>query len=291
MNFKTNKIKDIREYYLSELKKIYPYSEAVTFLDLIFERRFNVTKVERILEPGRRLSESEMLTVHADVKALKTFKPIQYILNATEFCGLKIFVDERVLIPRPETEELVSRIVDEQKDNEGLAILDIGTGSGAIALALKNALPGVEISGCDISPEAIAVARENGNETDLAVNFFLLDIFNSADWTDLPHYDLIVSNPPYVTDSEKQLMAANVLAWEPELALFVPDDDPMLFYRQVIRFADQHLKPGGNVYFEINENFGAEMHELLQNNDYQNIDLQQDLSGKDRMISAEKTRQ
>jgi release factor glutamine methyltransferase len=290
MNFKTNKIKDIREYYLSELKKIYPDSEAMTFLDLIFEHRFNVTKVERIVDPERRLSESEMLTVHDDVKALKTFKPIQYILNTTEFCGLKIFVDERVLIPRPETEELVSRIVAEQKDNNGLHILDIGTGSGAIALALKNALPGAEISGCDISPEAIAVARKNGNENCLAVNFFMMDIFNGKDWNNLPQYDLIVSNPPYVTDAEKQLMAANVLAWEPELALFVPDDDPMLFYRQVIRFSRQHLKPGGKVYFEINENFGAEIHELLQNNDYQHIDLQQDLSGKDRMISAEKNR-
>jgi release factor glutamine methyltransferase len=289
MYFKTNKIKDIREYYLSELKKIYPDSEAMTFLDLIFEHRFNVTKVERIVDPERRLSESEMLTVHADVKALKTFKPIQYILNTTEFFGLKIFVDERVLIPRPETEELVYQVIEAHKGSSGLTVLDVGTGSGAIALALKKSLPLSDVSACDVSPEALQVASKNGNGTNLHVNFFLLDILNSKDWNGQPQYDLIISNPPYVTEAEKKFMSANVLSWEPERALFVPDDDPLIFYRQIIRFADQQLKPGGKIYFEINENFGDDVRELFQKNGYRNIDLRQDLSGKDRMVSAEKS--
>lgn len=289
MKFKTNKIKDIREYYLSELKKIYAGNEAMTFLDMIFGHRLNVSRTERMLNPDYRLSESEMLAVHFDVKALKTFRPVQYIFNTTEFCGLKIYVDENVLIPRPETEELVYQVIEGHKGSSGLTVLDVGTGSGAIALALKKSLPLSDVSACDVSPEALQVARKNGNETNLHVHFFLLDILNPEDWNLQPQYDLIISNPPYVTEAEKKFMSANVLSWEPERALFVPDDDPLIFYRQIIRFAEQHLKPGGKIYFEINENFGADVRELFQKNGYQNIDLRQDLSGKDRMISAEKS--
>ncbi len=288
MNFKTNKIRDIRELYLTELKNIYPAREASLFLDIIFVRRLNISKIDRALYPDRRLSESEMLLVHFDVKQLKKFRPIQYIHQVTAFCDLDLFVDERVLIPRPETEELVEWIVKENTDSAGISILDIGTGSGAIALALKKRLPFTKIAGCDINAQALEVAKINAAKTGLEVDFFVMDIMNNNHCSHLPQYDIIVSNPPYVTVSEKKLMSRNVLDFEPETALFVSDDDPLCFYHSIIRFAKPQLKTGGSIFFETNERFGKEISQLLIKNNYRNVFLKKDMFDKERMISGRK---
>ncbi len=288
VNFRTNKIKDIREYYLERLKKIYPDRDAVVFLDMIFERRLGIIRNRRVTEPDRRLTESEMLAVHFDVKELLNFKPIQYIHNQTEFLDLPLYVDGRVLIPRPETEELAQLAIAENRNRASLSVLDIGTGSGAIALAVKMEIGQAEVFGCDVSDDAIAVAKLNAARTGLPARFFRMDILNPNEWSMAQHYDVIISNPPYVTVGEKTLMQPNVLEYEPEIALFVADDDPLLFYRMIFRFAAKHLKPGGMLYVEINERFGKEVAKLLSDSGFKNILVIRDLFGKERIVSAGK---
>ncbi|MBE0638441.1 MAG: peptide chain release factor N(5)-glutamine methyltransferase [Bacteroidales bacterium] len=286
VNFKTNKIKDIRETYLLELNKIYTGNEAASFLDHILEHRLGITRIQRALNPELRLSESDMLKVHFDVKELKKFRPIQYIFGETVFFGLQLLVDEHVLIPRPETEELVLWIVGEHKNQGPLSILDIGTGSGCIALALKKELPLATVQGCDVSADALKIAEKNAAANNLTVSFFLMDMLKPDEWTRQPQFDVIVSNPPYVTNAEKQLMQPNVLNYEPAGALFVSDEDPLVFYRSILHFAENQIRPGGKIYFEINERFGDQMIRLLTDAGYQNVELRKDLSGKDRMISG-----
>jgi release factor glutamine methyltransferase len=291
VNFKTNKIKDIREYYLERLKKIYPAGEALVFLDMIFERRHGITRNRRLMESDRRLTESEILLVHFDVKELLNFKPIQYIHNHAEFLDLSLYVDARVLIPRPETEELAQLAIVENRNRTPLSVLDIGTGSGAIALALKKEIGHAKVFGCDVSTDALAVANLNSARNNLQVSFFRMDILNPNEWPMAQQYDVVISNPPYVTAGEKALMQPNVLKYEPETALFVSDDDPLLFYRMISRFAAENLKLGGVLYLEINERFGGEVAKLLSNDGFTNVAIIRDLFGKERIVSAAKRRQ
>ena len=215
-------------------------------------------------------------------------RPIQYILGYTDFYGLRLRVDKRVLIPRPETEELVEWIIKTYKTAEGHRILDIGTGSGAIALALRKSLPVAEIWAMDVSAEALEVAAENGAALELPVKWIKADITDSSQYRQFPQFDVIVSNPPYVTESDKAEMQANVLDYEPERALFVSDADPLEFYRHILDFAQAHLNPGGSIFMEINERFGNEMRELLAASGYQNIELRHDLRDRMRMVRAQK---
>lgn len=286
MNFKTNKIKDIHDTYFLELNQLYPPGEAANLLDMIFEHRLRITRIQRTTYPDRRLSESDMLAVHFDVKALKKFMPIQYIHGECEFFDLKLLVNENVLIPRPESEELVQWIIDGNRQNGDISILDIGTGSGCIALALKKNLPEAEIFGCDVSAEALKVAGKNAESNQLPVTFFLMDILKESEWGNQHIFDVLVSNPPYVTQSEKSEMSANVLDYEPPQALFVSDEDPLIFYRSILSFAKNHLKPGGSVYFEINRQFGRELIQLATDAGFWKIELRKDLSGNDRMLCA-----
>lgn len=289
LNFKTNKITDIRETYLAELRTIYPSNEAAALLDMIFEHRLGITRVERTISPDRRLSESDMLLVHFDVKELKKFRPIQYIFGEMQFYDLNIAVNENVLIPRPETEELVQWIVEQNKEKVAISILDIGTGTGCIALALKRNFPGGNIDGCDLSAVALEVANRNAESNSLKVNFFQMDILNESEWgRSQKVFDVIVCNPPYVTESDKKMMSANVLNFEPPLALYVSDADPLIFYRNIFNFADQHLKPGGKVYLEINQQFGRELSLMAVDFGFSAVELRKDLSGNDRMLSATK---
>jgi release factor glutamine methyltransferase len=199
---------------------------------------------------------------------------------------MKLYVNEQVLIPRPETEELVEWIAQTNKGKAHLRVLDIGTGSGCIPLALYQQLQQPEIHAIDISSGALEVARQNAATQQATIHFHQADILDNANWHVLPVFDCIVSNPPYITLSEKQEMQENVLAHEPHLALFVPDEDPLRFYRAIASFALQHLAPGGQLYFEINEAWGKETAELLTGKGFTNIELKQDLQGKDRMLKA-----
>lgn len=223
--------------------------------------------------------------------ALLSGRPFQYVTGRAWFYGMPLAVNESVLIPRPETEELVDRIV-KSRNGRGTAaprIIDIGTGSGCIALALKRSIPEAEVYAMDVSREALEVTRENAVALGLEIKFIQADIL---EWElvfdpDL-HVDIVVSNPPYITPGEKPEMADHVLDYEPDLALFVPEESPLLFYQHIADFARQHLYPGGKLYFEINRNYGQRIRELLTKKHFRNIRLLQDMQGADRMIEAGK---
>ncbi|WP_040625669.1 peptide chain release factor N(5)-glutamine methyltransferase [Mucilaginibacter paludis] len=230
--------------------------------------------------------QAEKLTDIAN--QLQTGIPLQYILGHTEFYGLNFQVNPSVLIPRPETEELVEWIIQAaQERHQQEAILDIGTGSGCIPVKLKKHLPDAEVSAIDISPAALQTAKQNATLNGVDVAFIEADILNPVEIS-FPQYSILVSNPPYVTEREKAHMHVNVLNNEPHLALFVSDHDPLVFYRAIADFALQHLTSNGLLFFEINENLGQQMIDLLQDKNLKNIELRQDMRGKDRMIKAQK---
>jgi len=285
---KSNKIKDIRDHYYNELKKTFPPQEAAKMLEIIIEDLLQISKMKIMLHPETRISESELLKVHFACKEIKDHKPVQYITGRTNFCGLDLVLNKHVLIPRPETEELVEWILSETSEEKTLSILDIGTGSGAIALSLKKHRESFDVSACDISKDALRIAKKNVNNSGLSIQLIEADILNQDSWPLFQEYDLIVSNPPYVTNAEKAQMQANVLDYEPHLALFVADENPLQFYRSILEFSKIHLKKGGKIFFEINESFGSEMISLLEKFNFGNTSLKNDLSGRNRMISGKK---
>ena len=242
------------------------------------------------MEPDLRLSESEMLTFHFAVKDLLKNKPIQYIIGETEFCDLKFKVNENVLIPRPETSELVYKIVERQKtkDKRQLSILDIGTGSGCIAISLAKNIPGSKVHALDISEKALEVAKENAINNNVDVTFINDDILSLKNNIETK-FDIIVSNPPYVRELEKAEMRDNVLNWEPHNALFVSDNDPLIFYRNILEFAQTHLNENGEIWFEINEYLGKEMTVLCKEYGFSDIEIFKDFRGKERVVKVNKT--
>lgn len=289
MKIKSNKISDIRQFYLTGLSEIYSPQESAVIMDMIFKDIVGISRIDRVLNPEKSLSESEILKIQFAVDELEKHKPIQYILKNTWFYGLPFFVDENVLIPRPETEELVEWILHELDNIEGVSeILDIGTGSGCIAVSLKKHAPASIVWAVDISPQALVVAEKNTQSNGAAIQFLLYDILNNQGIENLPDFDVIVSNPPYVRNSEKVLMQKNVLEYEPALALFVEDDDPLKFYRAIADFAKIRLKPGGLLFLEINESLAAETAALLENRGFSEVIIRKDLNDKNRMIKVEK---
>ena len=246
----------------------------------------------------RAFPEMEFTSAHSEklidtLHQLITGKPIQYILGETEFYGLTFKVTPAVLIPRPETEELVEWVLKEyqvasSEYQDGLSILDIGTGSGCIPITLKKCLPEAQVSAIDISKDALEIAKQNADLNQVEVNFIEQDILQPNLAICNTHYSILISNPPYVTNSEKAEMHTNVLAHEPHLALFVDDNNPLIFYNAIADFALQHLEKDGLLFLEINENLGAKTVELLQHKGFSNIELRQDMRRKDRMIKAQK---
>ena len=274
------------QYISDELAAFYPSSEIRGFIRLIMDSVFGLSYTQMILQKEMIAENSKKEQLDSILERLKKYEPIQYILGETEFYGLKMKVNPSVLIPRPETEELVQWIL-ETEAVKNSKILDIGTGSGCIALAVKSGRPVSMVTGIDISEQALQMARENAVLNLLEVNFTQADIlqWNSVEWE---MFDVVASNPPYVRESEKQLMQANVLDFEPVSALFVPDDDPLRFYRAIAGFSVRYLNNGGYLFLEINEYLGAEMKELLQDVGFRNIELRMDILGKNRMIRCQK---
>lgn len=270
------------QFINSELKGLYPISEIEGFTRIIFEAVFGWSFTKQVINKHEKISEFDFNRIKEIVLRLKRFEPIQYILGETEFYGLTLNVNPSVLIPRPETEELVDWIVRENLP-ENSRILDIGTGSGCIALALKSRNKKSKVSGIDISESALEVAIENAIKNRLEVNFFLADILNPKD-SIFEVYDVIVSNPPYIRESEKLQMQSNVLEYEPENALFVSDNNPLVFYRSIVFFAEKHLADKGKLFFEINENLGSEMKSMLTDFGFCDIQIRNDINGKNRMI-------
>ena len=287
MKVPSNLVKDIRKYYCDQLCSIYDKEEANAMILILFDHYFKIDRVRMALEPNLRLSESEMLTFHFAVKDLLKNKPLQYIIGETEFCDLKFKVNENVLIPRPETSELVHLIAKSQKStvNSQQSILDIGTGSGCIAISLAKQLPQSQVYALDISEKALCVAKDNAYINNVDITFIHDDILSLRNKIETK-FDIIVSNPPYVRDLEKAEMRDNVLNWEPHNALFVSDDDPLIFYRNILEFTKTHLKENGEVWFEINEYLGKEMKDLCCEMGFSNVNIYKDFREKERFLSV-----
>ncbi|MCD4773144.1 MAG: peptide chain release factor N(5)-glutamine methyltransferase, partial [Bacteroidales bacterium] len=286
MKINTNKVKDIFDYYKNELVNFYDEKESISILKILFKETCNISRTEMIVDPELRISESDILKIHFAVKEIRKYKPIQYITGKTNFYGLDFFVNECVLIPRPETEELIELIINENKNRKSIKILDIGTGSGCIAIALKKEFNNSEIYALDKYADALKVAEENSQKHNLKINLLKINILNKSETETLPQFDIIVSNPPYIQESEKKLMQRNVLDYEPESALFVNDNDPLIFYKAISEFAKSYLKTKGKLYFEINEAYGNEVKKMLEDFGFKKVVLKNDLNGKNRMVCA-----
>lgn len=272
-------------YINSELKDLYPATEIKSFTFLILEKLTGLSRTQIIVNKNTVFSLEQHHEIESFIDKLKRFVPIQYILGETEFYGLNFSVNESVLIPRPETEELVDWIQKENDNSANLNILDIGTGSGCIAISLKYEFRNASVDAFDISKNALETAKLNAKQNNLEVNFSNVDIFNAPEFS--KKWDVIVSNPPYIPQAEKTEIHANVLDYEPHLALFVPNDDPLLFYRQIGMFAQKHLNCNGKLYFEIHRDAGQKGIELLNNLGFKSVELRKDISGNDRMLKGE----
>ncbi len=279
-------IKDIRQFVSEQLKEVYQGPEITAMTNIIIKTVTGVSKLHHLVSPQQKISETHSQRIINICNELKSGKPIQYILGETIFYNCIIKLNRETLIPRPETEELVDLII---KENKGFAgeILDIGTGSGCIAIALAMNLKGSSVTGFDISEEAIKIAGENSSLNNAHVSFFKADVF-SFDHSTYTKADIIVSNPPYVRNLEKKFMSRNVLDFEPPAALFVPDSDPLLFYRAILELAWKILTDDGKIYFEINEALGKVMVDLLELYKYSDIAVFNDINGKVRFIKGNK---
>jgi release factor glutamine methyltransferase len=277
-------IKDIRSYLLKELAEIYGPPEINALADIIVRSVTGEDKLHQLYSPEKTVAAEQSERIVTICRELGTGKPIQYILGETVFYNCMIKVNGSVLIPRPETEELVDLVIRENRDYKG-EIIDIGTGSGCIAIALARNLPGSVITGTDISDEALNLAMENAALNNVRISFIRNDLFN-FDPGMMNRAGIIVSNPPYVRISEKALMQRNVLDFEPHIALFVSDSSPLEYYEAILRMAEKILHPGGMIYFEINEALGKEISGLLETSGYSGIKVYIDINGKDRFIKG-----
>ena len=275
------KITAFKDHFFDTLQDEYPKEETGSFFFILLQEYCGLTRLNLALDQQRELSREQLQKLGQALSRLQKHEPIQYITGHTEFFGLDFLVNRHVLIPRPETEELVEWVLEDFTASEELRILDIGTGSGCIAISLAKNLPQAKISAIDISEEALKVAKENAVVNGTAIELFQKDILDADE---LPQsYDVIISNPPYVRELEKWEMHQNVLKHEPETALYVKDEDPLLFYRKITDLAGTHLKPGGKLYFEINQYLGKETEALLAEKNFQTR-LKKDIFGVDRML-------
>ena len=296
------KIKQYRTQFSQELSPIFDIGEAESFFYLILEEKQKLKRIDLALNPDLTFSDEEIQLWNSILEQLKKEIPIQYLLGKTSFYGLEFEVNENVLIPRPETEELVEWIIESQKlsfdsaqdDSGKIKILDIGTGSGCIAISLAKNIPNAQVFAIDVSEKALATAHKNAVMNQVEVNFIKTDILKTNDLEKLPtshfplptYFDVIVSNPPYVRELEKQEIKKNVLDNEPHLALFVDDNDALIFYRKIAELAQKSLSPNGQLFFEINQYLGKEMIDLLEKMNFKNVELRKDIYGNDRMIRS-----
>jgi len=265
----------------------YPDTEASAIAKAILTDVFQLSTTDLYASKDMNFSTNQAEKLEVIITRLRANEPLQYILGNCYFCGLDFHVEPGVLIPRPETVELVEWIISDRKDNDSLIrILDIGTGSGCISISLAKNLPQSEVHAWDISEDAIRIASDNANRLDANVRFRQTDVLGQVPTDTM--MNVIVSNPPYITEAERTDMDANVTDWEPDTALFVPDNTPLLFYERISDIGKQILTPDGTLYFEINQRFGTETVEMLRQKGYRNVELRKDLSGNDRMIKAER---
>jgi release factor glutamine methyltransferase len=281
------KIKDYKIKFIKSLLPFYDEMEAESFFYLILENRYQLRRIDLALDADKEFSEAEISNWNVILEKLKTQIPIQYILGTTHFYGSEFIVDENVLIPRPETEELVDWIVklnSKLSKKRDLKILDIGTGSGCISISLAKNVLNSSVFAIDVSEKALAVAEKNASLNKVTVTFLHKNILETNHLDQ--KFDIIVSNPPYVRNLEKTEIKPNVLENEPHLALFVPDNDPLIFYKKIAELAAANLNPNGQLFFEINQYLGKETQDLLESLGLKNIELRKDIYGNDRMIAC-----
>lgn len=277
-------LKDLKAYFKTELTSVFECSEIDVFFYRLLEHQLGLSKIDMVLNPDVAITAKDDTFFKTAIRELKNEKPIQYIIGSTEFYGLNFKVTEATLIPRPETEELVDWILKEYSDKNKISILDIGTGSGCIPISLTKNLSNATVTTLDVSEEAISVAKENAKTHSVSVNFIHDNMLTYSDASQ--KYDVIVSNPPYVRNLEKQEIKKNVLEHEPHLALFVEDNDPLIFYRKITEFAVSNLTENGLLYFEINQYLGQETIDLVKSYGFTSVELRKDLSGNNRMLKA-----
>jgi release factor glutamine methyltransferase len=281
------KIKEYRSQFIQQLTPIYDADEAESFFYLVLEDKQQLKRIDLALHPDLVFSEADIIVWNSILEQLKEEIPIQYLLGKTSFYGLDFEVNENVLIPRSETEELVEWILESQKskgENKKIRILDIGTGSGCIAISLAKNLSNAEVFALDISKKALATAKRNAEINAVNVTFINQNILETEDLGQ--QFDIIVSNPPYVRNLEKEEIKKNVLNNEPHLALFVEDNDALIFYKKIAELAQKNGSENSQLYFEINQYLGKEMIDLLKDLNFKNIELRKDIYGNDRMISC-----
>ncbi|MBP9792457.1 MAG: peptide chain release factor N(5)-glutamine methyltransferase [Flavobacterium sp.] len=282
-------LKEYRRQFANELSGLYDEKEIESFFYILLEAFHQLRRVDLALNPNIELDGMQLLQWETVLSQLLEEKPIQYILGETEFYGLPFYVNENTLIPRPETEELVEWILSNNQINKStnpLRIVDIGTGSGCIAISLAKNIPNAEVFALDVSEKTLTIAKKNAVRNGVNVTFLHQSVLEIEDLGQ--QFDIIVSNPPYVRHLEKAEINKNVLEYEPHLALFVEDNDALLFYRKITELAQKNLPENGQLYFEINQYLGKEMLELLEKYHFKNIELRKDIYGNDRMIKSMK---
>ncbi|HVU57304.1 MAG TPA: peptide chain release factor N(5)-glutamine methyltransferase [Puia sp.] len=296
-------IQQAQRELLARLIPLYGEREAAQIGDLVMENITGKRKIDRLLNKDVMLSPFQTDVFHQYIFGLTKNQPVQYVLHESWFCGMKFYVDQHVLIPRPETEELVEWVAAESTGSARssgsatsakssgspatpVSILDIGTGSGCIAISLKKKLPAANVHACDISPDALNVARRNAKDLDAQIDFRQMDILDSRQRQSLPTLDLIVSNPPYIPLKDKSSMSPHVVDHEPHLALFVRDENPIVFYQAIAQLGKERLSPGGALFAEIHEDLATRVQDAFKQAGYHNIVVRQDMQGKDRMIKA-----
>jgi release factor glutamine methyltransferase len=282
MRIEKNTIRFTVNNFKEELMNQFDLSEIEQMLYLTFDHYFSLRKADIILDGDKELSALTIQKVKEVIQELKLNKPLAQIIGQWEFLGLTFTINEHTLIPRPETEELVQLIIEENKGDEPLSVLDIGTGSGCIAIALSKEISSAHVSAFDVSEEALKIAVKNAELNEASVAFKKVDIL--APEESRAKFDIIVSNPPYITNQEKELMHRNVLDYEPHLALFVENDAPLLFYTSIADFALKHLSEKGKLYFEINEQYGTEVKGMLFEKNFKNVTIVKDMNEKDRIV-------
>lgn len=279
---------ELKQTFQQALTTLYPNEEVDALFFIAIDHLWNFSRIDYMLNSRDNLNNNQIKEASEFISQLKTGAPIQHIIGYTEFFDLNFKVDKNTLIPRPETEELVSLILNKH-NNSPKTLLDIGTGSGCIPISLKYHRKDWNIYSCDISEDALKIAKQNAKDLAVEVGFIHTDILKFKEYSNFPNCDIIVSNPPYVTQTEKTLMHQNVLNHDPHLALFVPDSKPLMFYEAITEFASINLNANGWLYFEINEAFGNEMIALLNSFGFINIELIKDINGKNRIIYGQKS--
>jgi release factor glutamine methyltransferase len=282
-------LKELHTIFLNELKPLYDSHEASVITSMVFESVAHADKTALITQPGRQVEDEIVKNLKIALAKLKLHVPVQYVLGQAWFYKFIFKVSPAVLVPRPETEELVREALADIKQNNKKTVLDIGTGSGCIPISIKKDLPGCTVSAIDISEEALMIARENGEIHHTMIDWIQMNFLEEARWNELGQYDVIISNPPYIPENEKARLDKNVAAHEPLQALFVPDNQPLIFYEKIAAFGKKHLRKDGKIFMETHEDYARQVAALFVNVRY-NALVKQDFYEKDRMVIATRSR-